>query len=125
MVAVFGHDAREKARAAGELVLQRVADEGFQLQHSLLECIGSGDIVPGLFPVPADLRECMLRIAVADARRESIECFAKEVAPLVTSGPQGLTGYSGGRPKVRPVIAYWPCLIERSRVQPHMEILVA
>jgi hypothetical protein len=125
MVAVFGHQAGQKARATGELVLQRVADEGFLLQHSLLECIGNGDVVPGLFPPPADLRECILRIAVADIRREAVECFTKEIAPLVTSGPQGLTGYSGGRPKVRPVIAYWPCLIERAMVQPRTEILVA
>jgi hypothetical protein len=53
---------------------------------------------------------------VAADGREPVESFTREIAPLVTCGPQGVTGYAQGRPKVLPVFGYWPCLIERDRV---------
>ena len=47
-----------------------------------------------------------------------------EFAPLVTSGPPGVTGYTTGRPPVREVFAYWPALVDKKAVQPQVEILV-
>ena len=44
---------------------------------------------------------------------------------LVTAGPQGTTGYSEGRPRVHTQFAFWPCLIERSRVTPEVRVLPA
>ncbi len=64
----------------------------------------------------------MLRITAADPRREALERFAKEFAPLITSGPPGLAGYAAGRPQVRPQFAYWPTLISRELVQPAIEV---
>jgi hypothetical protein len=58
-----------------------------------------------------------------DPRREVIERFTREIVPLVTSGPQGTTGYFDGRPAVREVFEYWPCLIDRERVKPTVEIM--
>jgi hypothetical protein len=43
--------------------------------------------------------------------------------PLVLSGPPGGTGYGEGRPNVREVIAYWPALIPRDLIQPHVEVI--
>ena len=37
------------------------------------------------------------------------------VEPLITSGPQGVTGYAAGRPKVQEVFGYWPCLIAKTQ----------
>jgi hypothetical protein len=65
----------------------------------------------------------MLRVAVYDRRKEVVERFAKEFAPLVTSGPPGVTGYTTGRPAVREVFAYWPALVEKSVVQANVEVL--
>jgi hypothetical protein len=70
----------------------------------------------------AGATEVVLRIAAADARRESVERFTRELAPLVTSGPQGVTGYAEGRPAVREVFGYWPTLVDRSLVQPAVEL---
>jgi len=42
---------------------------------------------------------------------------------LVTSGPQGVTGYATGRPKVLPIFGYWPCRIDRSAIKPKMHLL--
>jgi hypothetical protein len=36
----------------------------------------------------------------------------------VTAGLPGVTGYTGGRPPVREVFAYWPSLIDCNAVTP-------
>ncbi|MBA3237886.1 MAG: DUF1446 domain-containing protein [Parachlamydiaceae bacterium] len=119
MLAIFGSEASKKAKLCGEIILQRVADAGFVLERSHIECLGTGDVVGRVVSNGGEFSlECVLRVAVADSRREALECFVREIAPLVTSGPQGVTGYTSGRPHIRQVFGYWPCLIERSRVVP-------
>ena len=71
----------------------------------------------------ADLQECVLRVCVKDHRKEAVERFAKEIASLVTSGPPGVTGYTTGRPKVRPVFGFWPCLIRKENVRATVRIM--
>ena len=51
-----------------------------------------------------------------------VERFTREFAPLVTSGPPGVTGYATGRPAVREVLAYWPALLHKQAVTPEVEI---
>jgi hypothetical protein len=63
-----------------------------------------------------------LRVSVHDSRRPVVERFTKEFAPLVTSGPPGVTGYTTGRAAVREVFAYWPALIAKDVVQPSVEL---
>ncbi|HTQ40456.1 MAG TPA: acyclic terpene utilization AtuA family protein [Pirellulales bacterium] len=130
----YGEDCVEKARACGQIILQRVERAGFKLQRTLIECLGAGDGVPGQKtggrgqgagdsePQP---REVVLRVSVRDSRREAVERFAKEIAPLITSGPPGLAGYATGRPQVRPVFAYWPTLVPKRFVQPTVFVQVA
>ena len=85
---IFGPDAVAKARACGQMILRRVERAGYVLEHTNVECLGT------------------------------VDRFAKELAPLVTSGPPGITGYTTGRPPVREVFAYWPALILKSAVEP-------
>lgn len=113
MLSIIGPEAAKKARRAGEIVLQRVLEAGYELERSQIECLGYGDLVPGVVEQPPHLPECILRIAAADQRKEALECLAREIAPLVTSGPQGTTGYISGRPKIRPLFGFWPCLVSR------------
>ena len=61
--------------------------------------------------------EVVLRVSVRDHRWSAVERFTKELAPLVTSGPPGITGYTGGRPSVREVFAFWPALIDKAMVR--------
>ena len=125
LLTLFGRDVVKKARKCGELVLDRVHNAGYQLDRTNIECIGAGDVVPGVISLnrQGELKECVLRICVADPRKEAIECFSKEIAPLVTSGPQGVTGYAGGRPKVYPVFGFWPCLIEANKLRLKIRIV--
>ena len=112
---VFGRDAAVKAKRCGEIVLEQVRRAGFDLARAHVECIGANAIAPGVLADPAAL-ETVLRIAVADPRKEAVACFSQMLMPLVTAGPQGTTGYAAGRPRPRPVFAYWPCLIAKERV---------
>lgn len=98
MLTILGRDAvTEKAKRC-EIVIERVRRAGYKLAQHNIECIGTGACGPGLFATP-DLQETVLRIAVHDPRKEAVERFSKELAPLVTSGAQGVTGFSAGRPR--------------------------
>lgn len=125
MLTIFGRDAVTKARRAGEIVLQRVRNEGFELRDSFIECLGTGASVPAV-PSRIDesqFLETVLRIAVEADDRLAVQCFARELMPLVTAGPQGTTGYAEGRPHPKPVFRYWPCLIDRDLVHPRVELV--
>jgi Acyclic terpene utilisation family protein AtuA len=129
MLTIFGSHAVRKARMCGEIVLKKVMNAGFDLERAQIECLGSNDsisaIKDNMYQVcnEADLQECVLRICVADQRKEALEYFGKEIAPLVTSGPQGVTGYTSGRPVIRQVFGYWPCIIDCSLVKYHVELI--
>jgi hypothetical protein len=119
---IAGPAAREKARRCGEMVLARLDRAGARPEHHLVECLGAGDSLPGVLPV-ADPPEVVLRVAVRDSRKAVVERFSRELAPLVTSGPPGVTGYTTGRPAVREVFAYWPALIDRRAVEPRVTLV--
>ena len=125
LLTVFGHDAVKKARHAGEALLRKLAGRGCEFRETLIECLGTGASVRGVASRMSDthLVETVLRVSVAAPTKEPVERFSREVASLVTSGPQGVTGYATGRPKVLPVFGYWPCLIAREHVQPAWSIL--
>jgi hypothetical protein len=124
---IIGRDAVKKARLCGELVLERVQHAGFELRDSIVECLGSGDGAGGVVAAEAGssgaFGEIVLRVAVESHSQAAVERFAQELMQLITAGPQGTTGYAQGRPRVQPVFRYWPCLIARDSVIPHVEVL--
>jgi hypothetical protein len=113
MLAVVGRDAEPKARRAGAIVLERVRRAGFPLADSLVECMGAGDVAPGVIRPASPPFEVVLRVTVRDPDRAAVERFCRELAPLITSGPPGLAGYAAGRPAPRPAFGYWPALVPR------------
>ncbi len=124
-LSVFGQEAPLKARRCGEVILEKVKKAGYTLSRTSIECLGALEIVPGIFNKDRveNSLECVLRIAAADSNKEALEYLAKEIAPLITSGPQGVTGYISGRPPVREVFGYWPCLIDRPLVHPEVKLI--
>lgn len=113
LLALVGPDVAKKATACGDIIHERVLQAGYELERYCVECIGTGALAQGVLPSSSAFNEGMLRISAADHRYEALECFSQEIAPLVTSGPQGITGYISGRPKIRPVFKFWPCLISK------------
>jgi hypothetical protein len=117
---IAGPDAAAKAKRAGEAILDRI---GQPFERSNIECLGAGACAPGVRLPAVDPVEVVLRVSVRDSHKDNVERFAKEFAPLVTSGPPGVTGYTTGRPAVREVFAYWPALIAKNAVEPKVEVL--
>jgi hypothetical protein len=122
MLVLAGPEAVKKAHRCGEIIFARLRRAGMQPQHRNIECLGAGDCVPGVSP-RTDAPEVVLRVAVRDANRLVVERFARELAPLVTSGPPGVTGYTTGRPPVREVFAYWPALVDKHAVAPQVAMI--
>lgn len=120
-LAIFGPNAAAKAKRAGEMLLERLQRAGQSYAATNIETIGAGSVVPGVLP-GSDPPEVMLRVGVRDGSKSAVERFTKEFAPLVTSGPPGVTGYTTGRAAVREVFAYWPALIAKSAVHEHIDI---
>lgn len=124
---VYGADCRGKAEACAEMVFARLARAGWEYQRQLVEYLGAGKAA-GCAPLAAGTagqQELVLRISVQDPRREAVERFTKEIAPLITSGPAGLAGYAAGRASVRPVFAYWPTLVTKAAIQPLVAVHTA
>ena len=122
---IYGRDCVVKARIVADLIRERLGLEGIELESTNIELLGAGDGVPGLTPPPTDMREVMLRISAFDHRREALEAFAKQFAPLITNGPGGLAGYAQGRPVVRATYAYWPTVVDRDDVTPTCKVQTA
>jgi hypothetical protein len=120
---VFGDDCVDKSRACVRLIVERLHAAGIELDQVHSELLGHGEAT-GTSP-PRDLKEIVLRIAARDQRREAVEMFTKQFAPLITSGPAGLAGYAQGRPAVRPVFSYWPALVPKDALEPQVEVRTA
>ena len=119
---IYGRDAVEKAQRAGQLVLDRLKRQGLEPQDSRIECLGAGAVAPMSDERKQQVTELVLRVSVADERREVIQRFASDWVALVCCGPQGTTGYAGGRPRVSQTVAYWPCLIPQEQVPVSVEV---
>ncbi len=122
---VFGHRAADRARRAGEVIVQRLSQAGWTYRDTLIECLGNADsvLIPkGSLPA-ADSFESVLRIAVEADSKEAVEAFSQTLMSLVTAGPQGTTGYAEGRPRVHSVFRYWPCLVATEKVVANVEFV--
>jgi hypothetical protein len=128
-ITIAGPRAVEKARLAAEVVWKRLERAGvtFPEEHRSEELVGTGVCLPGVLPAlpeGAEPPEVVLRLGVRDPDPVKVERFGMEIAPLITAGPPGVTGFAGGRPKPQEVMAYWPALLAREEVEGGLEISV-
>lgn len=123
---VSGPRAREKAALCADIVWKRLARAGvtFAEADRSVEFLGLSSCLPGILAEPAEPPEVVVRLGVRDANKAKVERFGKEIAPLVTAGPPGVTGFAGGRPKPQEVVAYWPALVAREVVEQAIEVSV-
>ncbi|MDP6837483.1 MAG: DUF1446 domain-containing protein [Planctomycetota bacterium] len=122
---ISGPDALEKARLCSEIVWQRLASDGFEYSEAerMVEFIGANVCHAGI-PVPGanEPAEVVLRMGVKGPERAKVSRFGSELIPLVTSGPPGVTGFAGGRPKATEIIGFWPALMGKDLIQPRVTV---
>ncbi len=117
-------DAYDKAQAADKILRARLDRLGLKFDHMLTEFVGANATHGPLAGKPsADLPEVQLRVGVRSEDRASVERFTKEIAPLVLTGPPGVTGFAGGRPKVEEIVAYWPALMPKGEIVPAVSVI--
>lgn len=115
-------DALDKAQAAEEILRKRLDALGLTFDEIKSEFQGYNACHGPLANTPDDPSEIVLRIGVRSHDKKSVERFGMEIAPLILTGPPGVTGFAGGRPKPSEVVAYWPALIPKSAVKYEVEV---
>lgn len=115
-------DALEKAKAADEILRTRLNDLGLKFDEIRTEFQGYNACHGPLAKTYDELNEVVLRIGVRSQDKKAIERFGMEIAPLILTGPPGVTGFAGGRPKPSDVVAYWPALMPKSEVKPEVVV---
>ena len=118
-------DAVEKAQAADRVLRERLDRLGLRFDEVLTEYVGwNATHGPLAGEIPRELPEVTVRWGVRGPDRAAVERFTQELAPLVLAGPPSVTGFAGGRPKVQEIMAYWPALIPKSEIEPHLRVEV-
>lgn len=117
--------ALKKAQKAGEILHARAEALGLQFDEFRVEYIGVNGcnehpVTEGLLDVQHD--EVQMRVSLSGKSKEDLNRFGKEVAPLILTGPSGVTAYAGGRPRASEVVAYWPALLKKEAVTPRVRI---
>ncbi|MDQ3175396.1 MAG: DUF1446 domain-containing protein [Acidobacteriota bacterium] len=119
-------DAYEKAQVGAKILRARLDRLGLQFDEVLTEFIGVNATHGALAgDPPKDIPEVQLRVGVRSENRSAVERFTKEIAPLILTGPPGVTGFAGGRPKVEEIVAYWPALIPKEEIRPKVQVIEA
>jgi hypothetical protein len=112
---VAGPDAIEKAAATADLLFARLALDGceFADDERLVEIVGSNVLYRGMVASTQEPHEVVMRVSVRGPDRRKLDRFGMELASLLTSGPPGLTGFAGGRPRASEIVGFWPALLAK------------
>ncbi len=118
-------DALKKAKKAGEILKGRADSLDLEFDDFRVEFIGVNGcseqpITEGL--LNEEDEEIQMRVALSGQSKEDLDRFGKEVAPLILTGPSGVTGFAGGRPKASEIVAYWPALLDKQAVKPRVHV---
>jgi hypothetical protein len=120
---ICGPRALQKAELTAQIIWDRLKAAGCKFEETNTEYLGVTTCHPGVQTVPEQINEIVLRLSVRDEDFWSVDRFGKELAPVITNGPSGITGFAGGRPKAQEIVAYWPALIPKSLVKTHVTVL--
>ena len=119
---ISGPNAKSKAKLAAQVIWDRLKLAGCVYDDTLTEYLGLSSCHGSINSDPKSINEIVLRLSVKDSDKEKVNRFGKEIAPLITSGPPGVTGFAGGRPKAQEIISYWPTLIPKELVKTEVDV---
>jgi len=120
---ISGPNAYEKAQLTAEIIWKRLKNSGVTFEDTSTEYLGLSSCHGEINALPSQINEVVLRLGVKDSDKNKVNRFGKELAPVITSGPPGITGFSGGRPKAQKIIAYWPALIPKELVHTSVDVI--
>lgn len=118
-------DALKKAVKGAEILESRAEALGLEFEEFHKEYIGFNGNTENPVNEEAlntEFDEIQMRISLSGQSKEDLNRFGQEVAPLILTGPSGVTGFAGGRPKASDVVAYWPALLDKKAVEPRVTI---
>ncbi|HEB54649.1 MAG TPA: DUF1446 domain-containing protein, partial [bacterium] len=120
---IAGPDALPKAKLCADIVWGRLALDGctFEEHEKMVEFVGAGVCHAGILEAE-DPPEVVLRMGVKCGDKHKVHRFGSELVPLVTSGPPGVTGFAGGRPKATDIVGYWPALLDKRQIETHVRV---
>lgn len=125
---ICGPEALEKAQLCSQIVWERLALDGCEYAPAerLVEYLGANVCHAGIASADrADPSEIVLRMGVNGPDRAKVDRFGFELVPLVTSGPPGVTGFAGGRPKATEIIGFWPALMRKEKIQTKVSVVTS
>ena len=106
-----------------EIIWERLKNAGIDFEDTSTEYLGISSCHGEINPIPERVNEVVLRLGVKDQNKDTVNRFGMEIAPVITSGPPGITGFSGGRPKAQKIVAYWPTLIPKEMVHTTVDVI--
>jgi len=119
---VSGPDAIKKAKVCSDIILNKLNKKKCVYDETRIEFLGVNSCHQDIVGVPNSVNELVLRISVRSNDKLSVEEFTKELSPLITAGPPGITGFAEGRPRVREVVAFWPSLLSKSLIKTKVDL---
>ena len=118
-------EALKKAVTAFEILKKRAANLGLEISRYHADYVGYNgcDEKNPVNSESLEPDEVQLRFSCAGENREHLDRLGMELAPLILTGPSGVTGFAGGRPKANEIVAYWPALLKKQAVNPIVQII--
>ncbi len=118
-------DALKKAVKGAEILEKRAEALGLEFDEFHKEYIGyngNNEAQVTEEALNTEFDEIQMRVAVSGQSKNDLNRFGMEIAPLILTGPSGVTGFAGGRPKASEVVAYWPALLDKKAVTPRVTL---
>ncbi len=118
-------DALKKAIRAGKILKGRADELGLDFDEYRVEYVGvnaCNEAPVTKEDLQQEYDEVQMRVSVSSQSRDDLNRFGKEIAPLILTGPSGVTGFAGGRPKASDIVAFWPALLKKEAVEPRVRI---
>jgi hypothetical protein len=125
---ISGPDALQKAKLCSDIVWKRLAMDGCEYapEEKLVEYLGANVCHAGIAGAESsEPAEIVLRMGVKGNDAKKIDRFGMELVPLVTSGPPGVTGFAGGRPKATEIIGFWPALVRKEKIASKVSVVTS
>ena len=63
-------------------------------EDTLTEYLGISSCHGDIDTIPSEVNEVVLRLGVKDMDKDKVDRFGKEIAPVITTGPPGITVFS-------------------------------